>query len=227
MLLPIHGLFEPAEAAEILHSTLAGDWLDGAVSAGSQAASVKRNRQLDAGTDLTCALGARLVASLRANPLFMSAALPAKIYPPMFNRYGVGETYGAHVDGAIMSSGNPAELMRTDLSLTVFLSEPDQYEGGELIVQTSFGDQAVKLNAGDGILYPSTSLHRVSQVISGERICAVLWVQSLVRSGEQRELLFELDQSIQALSVGRGAGDGEVRRLSGIYHNLVRQWSQT
>ena len=204
-----------------------GEWRDGAASAGSQAAEVKRNQQLDAASELAGKLGASIAGALRRNPLFMSAALPNRIYPPMFNRYGVGETYGAHVDSAIMNTGSATGMLRTDLSATLFLTEPDQYEGGELVVQTTFGDQAVKLAAGDLILYPSTSLHQVAPVTSGERVCAVLWVESLVRSGEQRELLFELDQSIQTLTMERGSADHEVRRLSGIYHNLIRQWAQT
>lgn len=227
MLLPIQGLFAASDVRAMRAALDEGDWLDGGASAGSQAAAVKRNRQLNAASALAIELGEKIIFALQRHPLFMSAALPNRFYPPMFNRYGEQETYGAHVDSAIMNTGTAAGMLRTDLSATLFLTDPDQYKGGELVVRTTFGDQAIKLAAGDLILYPSTSLHEVAPVTAGERICAVLWIESLVRSGEQRELLFELDQSIQALTVDRGSDDDEVRRLSGVYHNLVRQWAQT
>jgi PKHD-type hydroxylase len=161
--------------------------------------------------------------ALFASPKFLSAALPKTICPPLFNRYGPGEEYGTHIDNAIRIDPVTGILIRTDLSATLFLSEG--YDGGELMIESEFGHAAYKLAAGDMVLYPSTSLHRVSEVTDGERICCIFWLQSLVRDGAAREALFDLDQSIQSLSADRGGGDAQVLRLTKVYHNLLRRWA--
>lgn len=211
-----------AEAAAALRAELvAADWQDGRVSAGSQAATVKRNRQLPAGP-LAQRVQAQVLAALERHPLFLSAALPLRLFPPHINRYGVGEHYGDHVDGAVRLLADGTRL-RTDLSATLFLSEPEDYDGGELIVEQGSG---IKLAAGDLVLYPATQVHRVTPVTRGERLAAFFWVQSLVRSSEQRRLLFELDMSILALRQRLGE-DGETLRLMAVYHQLLQQWSET
>ena len=199
-------------------------WQDGKLTAGSQAVHVKANEQLKDGSELVLQLGNAILQALAIHPGFISAALPQKIFPPKFNRYTDNGHYGLHVDNAIMYLPDN-QWMRTDLSATLFLSEPDEYEGGELSIETDYGVQEIKLNAGDMVLYPSTSLHQVMPVIRGERVCAFFWIESMVRDSQQREMLYDLDQSIQALTIERGASDNEVRRLTGVYHNLMRQWA--
>ena len=214
----------PREAALALGAELAGaDWVDGNVTSGEGAALAKRNRQLpEAGA--AAARGRQAVLSaLSGNAQFLSAALPRQIYPPLFNRYGPGEGFGDHVDNAIRLNPATGEQLRTDMSATLFLSEG--YEGGELVIEGEYGPAAFAPSAGDMVLYPSTSLHRVTPVLSGERIACFLWLESLVRDGAARATLFELDQSIQALTIERGGDDREVLRLTRIYHNLVRRWA--
>lgn len=225
MLLPISEILSQEEVQQFRDHIDRAKWEDGKLSAGSQAISVKSNQQLDDRSELTQSLSNTLLQRLKTHPTFVSATLPFKIYPPKFNRYQNGGKYGLHVDGSIMTTPSQ-ETLRTDISATLFLSAPDEYEGGELMIETQYGAQEVKLNAGDLIIYPSTSLHEVKSVTKGSRISAFLWVQSLVKNSQQREILFELDQSIQVLTMDRGAGDAEVRRLSGVYHNSVRQWSE-
>ncbi len=225
MLLPILDVLSKDEVQQFREHINLAPWEDGKLSAGSQAAAVKSNQQLDDKSELAQSLSDTLLHRLRTHPTFVSATLPFKIYPPKFNRYQKGGSYGLHIDSAIMTTPNQ-ETIRTDISATLFLSEPDEYEGGELMIETQYGAQEVKLNAGDLIVYPSTSLHKVQSVTKGSRICAFLWVQSLVKNSQCREILFELDQSIQVLTMDRGSDDAEVSRLSGIYHNLVRQWSE-
>ena len=200
-------------------------WEDGAKTAGSQAMHSKTNLQVASDDAMGQKLGQHLLQLLGQQPQFLSAALPGKIFPPKFNCYQNNGHYGLHVDNAIMQLPNN-EMMRTDLSATLFLSEPEEYQGGELCIETQYGNQEVKLSAGDMILYPSTSLHLVKPVTQGRRVCAFFWIESMVRDNSQREMLFDLDQSIQTLTSERSATDIEVRRLSGIYHNLIRQWSQ-
>ena len=166
-----------------------------------------------------------MIRKLSSHPLFMSAALPSKIYPPKFNRYQGGEHYGLHVDASIMPLPNSHQMLRTDLSATLFLTEPGAYEGGELSIETQFGLQQIKLSAGSVILYPANSLHQVNPVNRGVRTASFFWIESLVRTNDQRSTLFDLDQSIQALTVDRGSNDPEVKRLSGVYHNLMRSWA--
>lgn len=224
MLLSIPNILSKDEVQQFRQHLLTAPWQDGKLSAGSQAIHVKKNQQLDDNAELTRHLSQTLLARLTTHPTFISATLPNKIFPPKFNQYQHGGCYGLHVDNAIMSLANN-EPLRTDVSATLFFSEPEDYDGGELAIETQYGAQEVKLNAGDIIIYPSTSLHQVKPVTQGNRICAFLWVQSLVKDSQQREQLFELDQSIQVLASERGSDDYEVKRLSGIYHNLVRSWS--
>lgn len=224
MLITIPGFLSRHEAQELRQRLLQGEWRDGARSAGAVAARVKQNLQLDDGSELAAATRHALLSRLQQHPLFVSAALPARIYPPKFNRYRDGGHYGLHVDSAVMQL--PDGPMRTDLSATLFLSDPGAYDGGELVIESQFGAQQVKLPAGELVLYPSSSLHEVTPVTRGERLASFFWVQSMVRSSFQREQLFELDQSIQMLTGRLGLDDGEVKRLNGIYHNLLRGWAE-
>ena len=203
------------------------EWESGSKTAGVQSESVKRNQQMPVASDEALKLGQYLLQKLSANPVFLSAALPLRILPPMFNRYETEETFGIHVDNAIRLNHLTQERLRTDLSMTVFLSEPDEYDGGELIIEDHYGAQEVKLEAGHMVLYPSTSLHQVVPVTRGARVASFFWLQSMVRSDVHRTMLFDLDQTIQSLAVRLGTGDGEVVRLTGIYHNLIRTWAET
>lgn len=203
----------------------AADWHNGAGTAGPTAAKVKHNRQLDPLDPVATELGGIIVRALQSMPLFVSAALPHTFLPPMFNRYGGGETYGIHVDGAIRRSPQTGRQLRTDLSCTLFFSDPDEYEGGELVIEDTFGSHQVKLPAGHAVLYPSTSLHAVLPVTRGERVGSFFWLQSMIRDDQQRSLLFDLDQSIQRLGSDHPDHPGIVS-LTGIYHNLLRQWAE-
>jgi PKHD-type hydroxylase len=227
MMLAITGLLDPAAVAALREALLASDaWVDGRVSAGWQGAPVKRNQQIDEGSKIAAEAQAFVLEALQTHPLFISAALPNRVYPPMFNRYGEGMAFGAHVDGGVRLDPRTGQKLRTDLSATLFLSDPDDYDGGELEVADAYGVQAVKLNAGDLILYPSTSLHQVTPITRGERLAAFFWVQSLVREDSRRRILFDLDQAIQTLSL-TGADEGSRTSLVGCYHNLLREWSDT
>lgn len=202
-------------------------WVDGRETAGNLSHRVKQNLQLPAQDPTGVALGQQLVRLLSVHPVFLSAALPNLIYPPLFNCYREGGHYGTHVDGSIMPLPD-GRLLRSDLSATLFLREPDEYEGGELTIETAFGAQAVKLAAGDMVLYPSNSLHKVTPVTQGERVCAFFWIQSLVAETQQRSLLFDLDQSIQSLrSTAHNEQMATIVQLTGVYHNLIRTWAQT
>ncbi|WP_027796688.1 Fe2+-dependent dioxygenase [Paraburkholderia acidipaludis] len=204
----------------------AGDvWVDGRATAGYTGAPVKRNRQIAEHTPIARELGDVVLAAIERNPLFISAALPNQVYPPLFNRYEGGMTFGSHVDGAVRVLPNGVKL-RTDVSVTLFLSAPDEYDGGELVIEDSYGVQEVKLPAGDMIVYPATSLHQVTPVTRGVRLASFFWVQSLVRSDTQRALLFDMDTAIQRLNASDA--DAQARRsLVGCYHNLLRIWSET
>ncbi|MBA86173.1 Fe2+-dependent dioxygenase [Thalassobius sp. S69A] len=226
MLITIPELFSKDEVKSIRTRLDAADWEDGKNTAGAQSLQVKRNRQLPATGQDAQELGQLILQRLSQNPLFLSAALPLRILPPMFNRYEDGETFGIHVDNAIRTNPFNGEYIRTDLSMTVFFSEPDEYDGGALLVEDHYGTQEVKLPAGDMVLYPSTSLHEVVPVTRGARVSSFFWLQSMVRSNEQRTILFELDQTIQTLATRFGAEDDEVVRLTGIYHNMIRQWTE-
>jgi PKHD-type hydroxylase len=203
----------------------ATDWIDGRASVGSQGAQVKRNRQLAEGSPLAVELGEIVSGALMAHPLFFSSVLPLRILPPFFNSYAGGEHYGPHVDGAIRAQRGGAAL-RSDVSCTVFLSDPDEYDGGELTVIDTYGTHEVKLPAGDAIVYASTSVHEVQPVTRGERVASFLWVQSMVRDDWKRAMLFDLDTNIQALRAKHGDGP-ELVALTGHYHNLLRMWAET
>ncbi len=202
------------------------DWQDGINTAGSIARHVKKNQQLDDTQEPAISLGNHILRVLAQHPAFISAALPDRIYPPKFNRYSETETYGAHIDGSLMQVPGSHMTLRTDLSATLFLAEPEEYGGGELTIETQYGAQTVKLAAGDMVLYPSTSLHQVAPVTWGARVASFFWIQSMVSDIQQRQTLFELDQSIQSLSLELGSDHSEVVKLSGVYHNLVRQWAK-
>lgn len=227
MIIPIPKVFDPAHVPQLREMLDAADWIDGAATAGKQAIGVKHNQQLDQSSALTQQLSDLVMDALARSALFVSAALPLKIYPPMFNRYDVGETYGLHVDNAIRVVPGTATRIRTDLSATLFLSDPDEYDGGALRIEDKFGSHSVKLNAGDLILYPSTSLHTVEAVTRGSRVSSFFWLQSMIRSHEQRDTMFDLDRSIQSLTVKNGADDSDTMRLSALYQSLIQQWVDT
>ena len=201
----------------------AAEWVDGNVTSGRQAALTKRNRQLPDDGPAAKEAGGLILDALGRSGLFIAAALPAKVLPPMFNRYAGGETFGAHIDNAVRIKGD--FRMRADLSATLFLEAPEAYDGGELVVEGAFGAQAVKLPAGHMVLYPSSSLHRVEPVTRGQRTASFFWIESMVRDNEARRALFELDQSIQSLGSRVGQGDAAVVQLTGVYHNLLRRWA--
>ena len=229
MLLHIPAVLTPAQLAEMRAALGSAEWIDGRATVGAQGAQVKRNRQLADHSPLRKRLGDMVLAALAANPLFHAATLPARILPPRFNRYEGGGEYGFHVDGAVMGlagDAGQAAQMRSDVSCTLFLAEPDDYDGGELVISDTYGEHEVKLPAGDLIVYPSSSLHRVTPVTRGARLASFFWVQSLVRDGEQRRLLLELDASIQSLTA-TGAERESVLRLTNVYHNLLRRWADT
>ena len=226
MLLCIPDVLTKVEVAEIRAALTGATWVDGLSTAGAQAAETKKNRQVATDCPVGQRLSAAILRALSRQPLFMSAALPKTFLPPMFNAYASGETFGVHVDNAIRVVPATGERLRTDLSMTLFLSEPEDYEGGELTIETEYGAQSAKLPAGDLILYPSTSLHHVTPVTSGERVSSFFWLQSMIRDNGQRSMLFDLDQTIQAITAEHGAGDANAVRLAGIYHNLIRAWAE-
>jgi len=226
MLLTIPEVLSREEALALREDILAAEWVDGNATSGAGAASVKRNRQLTEQGAATQAAQAKVTAALMANAPFLSAALPHSVFPPLFNRYAGGEQFGLHVDNAIRFHGPTGARIRTDLSATLFLTDPADYDGGELEIEGSFGTLSYKLPAGHLLLYPSTSLHRVTPVTRGERVSCFFWLQSLVADHSAREMLYDLDQSVQALSAERGKADREVLRLTALYHNLVRRWAQ-
>ena len=225
MLLHIPGIIDAEQVARIRQRLEAAQWTDGRETVGAQGAQVKRNLQLPDASPLRAELAAEVLAALAANPLYHAAVLPAKTMPPRFNRYEGGGEYGMHVDGAAMALGD-GEWLRSDVSCTLFLNQPDEYDGGELVVSDTYGEHEVKLPAGDLIVYPSDSLHRVEPVTRGARLAAFFWVQSLVRDAQRRRLLLELDGGIQQLTAS-GAEREALLRLTGVYHNLLRQWSET
>jgi PKHD-type hydroxylase len=227
MLITIPELLSKAEVAAFRAELDKAQWVDGKVTAGEQSGAVKHNQQIAEGSALANALGDKVLDALARNETFVSASLPLRIFPPLFNRYQGGEHFGTHVDNAIrIVPGTPVRV-RTDLSMTVFLSEPEEYDGGILVIEDNYGTQEVKLPAGDIVLYPSTSLHHVTPVTRGARVASFFWLQSMVRDDGERTLLFDLDSSIRALAAARGTNDPEVVRLSGIYHNLLRRWADT
>lgn len=225
MLIPVEKVLTRDELAEFRARLDAAPWQDGLATAGTLARSVKRNLQLEDGSPLATELGNEVLRRLQANSLFVSAALPRRIYPPKFNRYADGGAYGAHVDSALMHVPGAGLTVRSDLSATLFLCDPDEYEGGELQIEGPFGVQSVRLPAGDMILYPSSSLHRVTPVTRGARIASFFWIESLVRDDAARALLFDLDRAIQGLTPALRPDDPHLLSLTGVYHNLLRRWA--
>ncbi|MBV6305613.1 Fe2+-dependent dioxygenase [Candidimonas humi] len=224
MLVEIPEIFNAQEARAMREQLEQAEWVDGRVTAGHRSVLVKHNRQLAEDHPLARELGARIIERLSANNLFMSAALPEKIFPPLFNRYEAGESFGYHIDNAIRPIKGTQGRVRTDLSMTLFLSEPGDYEGGELVVQDTYGTRQVKLPAGSAVLYPGTSLHKVNPVARGARISSFFWVQSLLREDSERALMLQLDVAIQRL-MHDVPGHESLEELTGVYHNLLRKWA--
>jgi len=226
MLLHIPEVLGKEQVAGMRRAMEAAEWTDGRQTVGPQGAKVKRNLQLPDASPLRRELGDLVVAALARHPLYHAAALPLRTLSPRFNRYEGGDEYGFHIDGAVMATGDRDVQVRSDISCTVFLSEPGEYDGGELIVSDTYGEHEVKLPAGDAIVYPSSSLHKVTPVTRGARIASFFWVQSLVRDDSARRLLLELDTAIRNLSAG-AADQASILQLTGVYHNLLRRWAET
>lgn len=226
MLIIIENLLSADEVAQFRESLADAEWRDGAGTAGTRSVAVKQNLQLPRQNALAQRLSDEILRKLGQHPEFLSASLAEKIWPPVFNLYQDGGHYGTHSDAALMRLPEAGLTIRSDLSATLFLSEPDSYDGGELIVEEQFGSQPVKLAAGDMVLYPSSSLHQVAPVTRGQRICAISWIQSAVADTSARSLLYDLDQSIRALTPDREKDDPEINRLIHVYHNLLRRWAQ-
>ncbi len=228
MLVCIPEVLSKSDVAEFRRIMDAAEWEDGRATAGAQSAMVKRNEQLPADGEVARALGQRIVSALTKNPRFLSAAIPLQIFPPLFNRYAAsgGHHFGIHVDNAVRGDPLTGLRIRTDLSMTLFLAEPEEYDGGELVIEDTYGSHEVKLPAGDAVLYPSSSLHMVTPVTRGARVASFFWMQSMIRDAHVRSMIFDLDNVIQGL-VGRlGRDDSETVRLTGIYHNLIRHWAE-
>lgn len=225
MMLHIPEVLSADQLAQVRALVDGGDWVDGNETSGFQSALAKDNLQLAEGCEAAVKAGALISAAVGRHPLFLAAALPASVSPPMFNRYGPGKQFGNHVDNSIRLAKS-GQRLRADVSATLFLSDPTDYEGGELTVDDTFGVHQVKLAAGDLILYPSSSLHRVEPVVSGRRTAAVLWVQSLVRDDARRALLFDMDMAIQSAAARLGQDDPAAISLTGAYHNLLRMWAE-
>ena len=226
MLLVIPDLLSPEQTRQCRDALARADWIDGRGTAGHAALKAKHNLQLAADHPLARQLGDVILEALTASPEFMSAALPLRVLPPRFNRYEGGGNYGFHIDNSVMNVPGAALRIRTDISSTLFFSDPDEYDGGELVIQDTYGEQRIKLPAGDLVVYPGTSLHQVTPVTRGARLASFFWTQSLVRDDAQRSLLYQMDRAIQSLTA-KGGSDDEVSTLIGVYHNLLRQWSET
>ena len=225
MLLHVPDILTPDQVTHGRRLLEEAQWVDGRVTAGSQSSRAKRNLQLPEDSPAARELGEIVLGALQRNALFMSAALPLKVFPPLFNRYGGGHAFGSHVDNAIRQVPGTPHRVRTDLSATLFFAAPEDYDGGELVVEDTYGAHRVKLPAGHLVLYPSTSLHHVTPVTRGERLAAFFWIQSLIRDDGQRTLLFDMDTSIQKLA--RDVPDHpSTVQLTGVYHNLLRQWAE-
>ena len=225
MLIAIPDLFSSAEVAQVRGIIDAAEWVDGNVTSGVQSAMAKDNEQLPEGSEAHRRAGAMVLDALGRSPLFVAAALPLKVFPPLFNRYGGGQRFGTHVDNAVRIQRGTDFRIRSDLSMTVFLEDPANYDGGELLIEGQFGAQSVKLPAGHAILYPSSSLHRVEPVTRGRRVASFFWIQSMIRDDSARRILFETDQAVQRLVATLGNDDRSVIELTGVYHNLLRRWA--
>lgn len=225
MLLQIPEVLTEAQAAECRRKIERAEWIDGRVTAGHQSGRAKNNLQLSENHPLAREMGELILSALERNSLFMSAALPAKVFPPLFNRYEGGQSFGNHVDNAIRQIGGTPHRIRTDLSATLFLTAPEDYEGGELVIEDTYGIHSVKLPAGHLILYPATSLHNVRPVTKGARISSFFWIQSMVRDDGKRTILFDMDMAIQRISE-ENPDHPSVLQLTGVYHNLLRRWAE-
>lgn len=224
MLLHVPNVLTAEQVAECRRQLDAADWIDGRVTAGHQSAKAKDNAQLPEDSPVARQLGQMILAALERHPLFIAGALPLKIFPPLFNRYASGQSFGNHVDNAIRQVRNTPHRVRTDISATLFLAAPSEYDGGELMVDDTYGSHSVKLPAGDLVLYPASSLHRVQPVTRGARIASFFWIQSMVRDDGERTLLFDLDLAIQRIG-GDVPNHPALVQLTGIYHNLLRRWA--
>ena len=227
MLIQIPKLLTPEQAGQFHHSLMQANWTDGRETAGYLSTRVKNNAQLPELHPLALQLGQAVLDALERNAQFRSAALPLKVVPPLFNRYAGGQAYGSHIDGGIRPVAGSSERVRTDLSATLFLSDPADYDGGELMIDDMFGHRSVKLQAGDLVLYPGTSIHRVMPVTRGARLASFFWIQSMVRDNEQRGVLYELDSIVQKLGGAGSTQHDEALRLAGVYHNLLRFWADS
>jgi PKHD-type hydroxylase len=226
MLICVPDVLGKAEVAEFRGAMDDAAWEDGRSTAGAQSAMVKNNEQLPPNGETSRQLGERVVKALAASPLFISAAIPRHIFPPLFNRYGVGQHFGVHVDNAVRGDHLTGMRIRTDLSVTLFLSEPEEYDGGELVVEDYYGSHEVKLPAGHLVLYPATSLHTVTPITRGARVASFFWLQSMIRDAHARSMIFDLDSAIQGLVARQGRNDSQVVKLTGLYHNLIRYWAE-
>jgi PKHD-type hydroxylase len=228
MLICIPEVLSKADVADFRRIMDGCVWEDGRSTAGAQSALVKRNEQLPPDSEVARKLGNRIVSALTANPRFLSAAVPLHIFPPLFNRYAAADShhFGIHVDNAVRGDRLTGLRIRTDLSVTLFLSEPEEYDGGELVVEDLYGSHEVKLPAGALVVYPASSLHMVTPVTRGARVASFFWLQSMIRDAHARSLIFDLDTAIQALVERLGRDDAETVKLTGIYHNIIRCWAE-
>lgn len=228
MLVCVPNVLSKADVADFRRIMDASKWEDGRSTAGAASALVKRNEQLPPDSDVARQLGNRILTALSASPRFISAAIPLRIFPPLFNRYAAsdGHHFGLHVDNAVRGDRLTGLRIRTDLSVTLFLSNPEDYDGGELVIEDRYGSHEIKLPAGDLVVYPASSLHLVTPVTRGTRVASFFWLQSMVRDAHARSLIFDLDIAIQALVERLGRDDPETVKLTGIYHNLIRHWAE-
>jgi PKHD-type hydroxylase len=224
MLLTIPDVLTPAQVARAVEVLNAAEWVDGRVTAGHQSARAKDNAQLPEGSPAGRELGEMILNALGQNPLFISAALPLRVFPPLFNRYHGGQSFGTHIDNALRQVPGTNHRIRTDISATLFFAHPNDYDGGELIVEDTYGIHSVKLPPGHMVIYPASSLHHVKPVTRGARLASFFWIQSMIRDDSQRTLLFDLDTAIQHVSQTSSDPSASVR-LTGVYHNLLRRWA--
>ena len=227
MLIAVPDLLSPAEVADIRAIIDAAEWIDGNATSGHQSALAKHNEQLPEDGDAAKQAGRLILEALGRSPIFFASALPLKIYPPLFNRYGAGQAFDTHVDNAIRLKRGSDFRIRSDLSITVFLEASEDYDGGELLVEDHYGVQRIKLPAGHAVVYPSSSLHRVTPITRGRRVASFFWLQSMVRDAEKRRTLFDLDRAVQRLTGSLGGKDRSVIELTGVYHNLLRLWADS
>ncbi|MES2421061.1 MAG: Fe2+-dependent dioxygenase [Pseudomonadota bacterium] len=225
MLIAVPDVLDPPEVTRVRALIDAAEWIDGNATSGPQSALAKRNEQLPEDSAAAREAGGIILDALGRSALFVAAALPLKVFPPLFNRYAGGQDFGLHVDNAIRIKRGSDFRIRSDLSATLFLADPETYDGGELVIEDQFGSQSVKLPAGHMVVYPASSLHRVAPVTRGVRVASFFWLQSMVRDDSARRILFDLDQGVQAVASAQGQGDPATVRLTGVYHNLLRRWA--